>query len=332
MRNPVAFSHRRRMLMAAGAGLMVPAPALHAQEGYPSKPIRLILPNTPGSSVDTMSRQIAVPMSASLGQPIVVENYAGSGGVIGVQQILRAPRDGYVMGVVSNNFSISAYLYKLPYDPVKDIVPISILSSGPLVLTVNPSLPAGTLQELMSIAKSRTNKTSLTYGSAGLGSVPHLAGALLMSLSGVDLLHVPYKGMNTYITDLIGGQIDIGFMPTAVAVPMVRRASLRAIAVTSSRRATSFPDLPTIAEAGLPGYELDGWLAAVAAAGTPPAIIRRLNRAIVHAMQSPEVMRYANEQGTEIVGSTQEEAQRWFARDFEVYGRLAQRIGLKPEN
>ncbi|GAA5231624.1 tripartite tricarboxylate transporter substrate binding protein [Verticiella sediminum] len=334
MRDPGRFARRRRMLLAAGACLISPVPALHARQepDYPSRPIVLVVPNTPGSSVDTMSRRISAPMSASLGQPIVIENNAGSGGVIGVQQILRAPRDGHTIGVVSNNFSISPYLYKLPYDPVRDIVPISILSSGPLVLTVNPGLPVDTLQELLALARSRTGKTSLTFGSAGLGSVPHLAGALLTTLSGVELLHVPYKGMSTYITDLMSGQIDIGFMPTAAAVPLVRRGSLRPIAVTAARRAASFPDLPTIAEAGLPGYELDGSLAAIAAAGTPPAVMQRLNTAIVDAMHSPEVTQYANEQGTDIVGSTMEQAQRWFARDFEVYGKLAQRIGLNPAN
>jgi tripartite-type tricarboxylate transporter receptor subunit TctC len=322
----------RRRTLLAGCACVLATPHLMAQQAYPTKPIRMVLPNSPGSSVDAWARQLATPLAASLGQAVVPDNVAGQGGVIGVNQIVRAPKDGHTIGIVSNNFNISAYLYRLPYDPVKDIVPLTIMTSSPLVLTVNPKLPVRNVQELFTLAKSRTGNASLTYGSAGVGSVPHLAGALMTMLSGLDLLHVPYKGMNTYTTDLVGGQVDIGFMPTSVAVPMVRNGSLRPLAVTTTRRAAAFPDLPTLADASVPGYELSGSLAAIVAAGTPPAILRKLNAELVHALQSPEAVKFAESQGSQIVASSTEDAARWFAREYETYGKLAKKIGLKPEN
>ncbi len=322
---------RRRTLLAGTASLLA-APLLHAQPAYPSKPIRMVLPNAPGSAVDVMSRLIAAPLAAGLGQPVVIENVAGSGGVIGVSQIVRAPKDGYTMGMVANNFAISAFLYRLPYDPVKDVVPVAITSSSAMVLLVNPKFPAKTLPEFLALAKSRSGKESINYGSAGVGTVSHLAGALMELSSGTEFLHVPYKGQNTFTTDLLGGQIEAGFFSTSLAVPLVKNGSLRALAVTTPRRASSLPDVPTMAEAALPGYDLGGSQAAIVAAGTPPAIVQRLNAEIVRALRTPEVMKFAEDNGSQIVGSSVEEAQRWFARDFEVYGKLAQRIGLKPEN
>lgn len=322
---------RRRRALAAAATLLLAAPAARAQ-GYPSKPIRLVLPNAPGSSVDAMARLLAVPLAAGLGQPIVVENVPGSGGVLGVTQILRAPRDGHTVGIVANNFAISSHLYKLPYNPAKDVVPVCVTTTGAMVLMVHPKVQAQNLKELMALARARSAKESVTYGSAGVGTVGHLAGALMEMSSGADFLHVPYKGQNGFTTDLMGGQIETGFLATAVALPLVKNGSLRAIAVTTSQRVSSLPDVPTMAEAGLPGYELGGSQAVIVATGTPQAIVQRLNAEVVRAMQTPEIKRMVEDQGSQVVASSIEEAQRWFARDFEVYGKLARRIGLKPEN
>jgi tripartite-type tricarboxylate transporter receptor subunit TctC len=321
----------RRRALAAGAAWLLSAPLARAQ-GYPSKPIRLVLPNAPGSSVDTMARQLAVPLAAGLGQPIVVENVPGAGGVLGVSQILRAPRDGHTVGIVANNFAISSHLYRLPYNPAKDVVPVCVTTTGAMVLMVHPKVQARNLRELTGQARARSASELITYGSAGVGTVGHLAGALMEMSSGAEFLHIPYKGQNGFTTDLIGGQIDAGFLATAVALPLIRNGSLRAIAVTTSHRVSSLPDVPTMAEAGLPGYELGGSQAVIIAAGTPPAIVRRLNAEVVRAMHAPEIKRMVEDQGSQVVASSVEEAQRWFVRDFEVYGKLAKRIGLKPEN
>ncbi|GAA5231622.1 tripartite tricarboxylate transporter substrate binding protein [Verticiella sediminum] len=326
------ISRRRRQIsLLIGAASVLPAPVLSA-EPYPSRPIRMVLPNAPGSSVDTMARQIAHWLTGAVGQSVVVENQPGSGGVIGVQQILRAPKDGYTIGVVANNFNISAYLYKLPYDPVKDVVPVTIATTGPMVLLVNPKVPANSLAEFIAMAKARPDNATVTYGSAGVGTLGHLAGALLESMAGVTMLHVPYKGQNTFTTDLMSGQVEAGFIAPSIALPLINRGDLRAVAVSTATRFPLLPDVPTIAEAGLPGYEIAGSQAVIVAAGTPTHAIDRLNTEVVRVLNSPELTRFVEEQGSQVVGSTVEEAQRWFARDFEVFGQLAQRIGLKPEN
>ncbi|MGK6309768.1 Bug family tripartite tricarboxylate transporter substrate binding protein [Variovorax sp. DT-64] len=328
----MSFSRRRRQIsFLIGAASALRAPALSAQS-YPSKPIRMVLPNAPGSSVDAMSRQIAQLLAVAVGQPVVVENQPGSGGVIGVQQILRAPRDGYTIGVVANNFNISPYLYKLPYDPVKDIVPVTITTTGPMVLLVNPKVPARSLREFIAMARSRPANATVSYGSAGLGTLGHLAGALMETMAEVNMLHVPYKGQNTFTTDLLGGQLEAGFIAPVVALPLIKRGSLRPLAVSTASRSELLPDVPTIAEAGLPGYDIGGSQAVIVAAGTPAQIVDRLNAEIVRVLRSREMSKFVEEQGSQIVANTAADAQSWFARDFEVYGKLARRIGLKPES
>lgn len=322
--------HRRTLL--AGAASALAAPLVHAEADYPNKPIRLLLPASPGSSLDTTARQIAIPLASSLGQPVVVENVAGASGVIGVQQMLRAPKDGYTIGMVVNNFTISAYTYKLPYDPRKDVVPIAVMAMGPMVLVVNPKLPVKNLAEFFKLAKSRNANTTLSYGSPGVGTLAHLCAALMEMSAGTSLLHVPYKGQDGFTNDLIGGQLDAGFLAVQIAAPLIRNGSLRALAVTTSQRAGGLPEVPTMSEAGLPSYELAGWVGAIAAAGTPPAIIRRLNTEIVRTLRTPDVAKALERQSMQTVGGTPEEAARWFTRDFEVIGKLAGPVGLKPEN
>lgn len=324
------LAYRRRTVLAGAAALLAAPALLRAQQAYPSRPIRLIAPSTPGSGVDLAARALSIPLSASLGQPIVVENVGGQGGVIGTNQIVRAPKDGYTVGVVSSNYSISPYAYKLSYDPLKDVVPVAIISTSPNVLLVSPKLPVKTLAELLALAKSRGRDASLSFGSAGVGSAPHLNAALLMMMGGVEMLHVPYKGV-TYTTDLIAGQIDVAFLPLTAAMSLVRSGSLRALAVTTTYRASALPDVPTIAEAGLPGYEGAGWNAAIVAAGTPGPIIERLNTEILSALRTPELIKFAEIQGARLVGGTLEESRRWFAREIAANGKIAQRIGLKPE-
>ena len=325
------FSRQRRLALAMGASALLALRAARAA-AYPSKPIRLVLPNAPGSSVDNMSRQLAVALSAAIGQPIVIENVTGSGGLIGISQMLRAPRDGYTLAIVANNYAIAPSLYRLPYDPVKDIVPVSLLVSGPMVLVVNPKMPAKTLAEFLALAKSRPAEQSLTFGSAGVGTVGHLAGELMASSAGVKMLHVPYKGNNNFTTDLVGGQLDAGFIAAGVAMPLLRAGSLRAIALTTPRRLTQMPEITPMAEAGLPGFDLGGWQAMIAPAGTPQAVVERLNREVVRVLRTADIARFVEDQGSQVVASSQADAARLFAKDMERYAALARRIGLKPEN
>ncbi|GAA4338376.1 tripartite tricarboxylate transporter substrate binding protein [Pigmentiphaga soli] len=326
---------RRRFLLgaaaaAAGAATGLAAPAAHADE-YPSKPIRLILPNSPGSSVDKVSRVLATPLGMALGQPVVVENLPGSGGLIGMQQLLRAPKDGYTIGIVSSNYSVGPYLYDLPYDSLKDITPVSILVSGPFVLLVSPKIPARTLAEFIALAKSRPADATLTFGSPGVGTSFHLSGELLNVTAGTRLLHVPYKMINNYVTDLVGGQLDSGFLTANVAAPLIKAGKLRPLAVTTPTRSRLLPDVPTIAESGYPDFNVDGWQGLIVAAGTPRAIAEKLNAEMNRALRMPDVVKVIEDDGHRIVGGSLADAADWFARDFDRIGKLAKAIGLKPE-
>ncbi|KPU88536.1 hypothetical protein APR50_40835 [Variovorax paradoxus] len=327
----IPFNPRRRRALTIGAAAFLPVPFAWAQ-GYPTKPIRLILPNAPGSSVDNMARQLAVGLGTALGQSIVVENVPGSGGLIGISQMLRAPRDGYTIGMVANNYAIGPSLYRLPYDPTRDIVPVSLLVTGPMVLVTHPALPARTLADFIALAKSRPVEKSLSFGSAGVGTVGHLAGELMATSADVKLLHVPYKGNNNFTTDLVGGQLDAGFIAAGVAMPLVRQGSLRALALTTPRRLALLPEVAPMAEAGLPGFDLGGWQAMIAPAGIPAPALERLNAEIVRVLKSKEVSRFVEEQGSQVVASSPAEAGKLIARDIARYADLSRRIGLKPEN
>ncbi|WP_171020266.1 tripartite tricarboxylate transporter substrate binding protein [Hydrogenophaga sp. 2FB] len=318
----------RRMLLV-GAAAALAAPVVRAQ-AYPSRPIKLILPNSPGSSVDKVSRALAVPLSSILGQPVVVENMAGSGGVIGLQQILRAPKDGYTVGIVSSNYTVLPSLYNLSFDPRADFVPVAVTVGGPFVLVVNPSVPARTLAEFVALAKSRSAGKSLTFGSPGVGSSFHLSGELLSVVANASLLHVPYKGNNTFTTDLLGGQLDCGFLTPNVAVPFLKAGKLRALAVTTPTRSDLLPQVPTIAESGFADYSMEGWQAMVVAKGTPDDVMQRLNNAMNTVLKMPDVARAIAEDGHRIVGGSIAQATDWFAKDFDRVGKLAKTIGLKP--
>ena len=328
MNTPPTFLNRRTVLVGAASALA--APLIGAQQSFPSKPLRLVVPSTPGSSADNFGRALTGQLAAYLGQPVVVENIAGAGGVIGVTQIVRAPKDGHTFGIVANH-TISPYLYKLPYNAAKDVTPVSIMATGPLVLVVNAKSPAKNLGDLLKLAKSRSASAQLTYGSAGVGTLGHVAAALMEMTAGVDLLHVPYKGQGPFTTDLLGAQIDLGFVAISVASSLLREGSLRALAVTTSRRISALADVPTMAEAGLGGYELGGSLSAVVATGTPLAVIQRLNTEIARALHTPEMMKTVEAQGLQVVASTIDEAALRFSREFDMYAKLAQRMGLKPE-
>lgn len=263
---------------------------------YPSQPVTLVVPFAAGGMTDVLARQLAKTMQSQLKQPVVVDNRTGAGGVIGGEKVARASADGYTLLVTTTAHVVNPAITKqLPYDTEKDFAPIAMLARTPNVLVVNPAVPAKTLQELLAYAK---RSGSLSYGSAGVGGTTHLSGELLASRSGAPLLHVPYKGTALALNDLLGGQIQASFVDALTAIKYVQSGKLRAIAVSTRERNPMLPDVPTIAEQGVPGYETEIWIGFYAPAGTPPALIERLNALARESMCEPAFIRLLAEQGT----------------------------------
>ena len=257
-------------------------------QGYPTKPVRLVVPFPAGGAVDTVARTLGQKLGETWKQQVLVENRAGAGGNIGTDAVAKAPPDGYTILMTTHGHAISPNLYrKLPYDPVKDFTPVTQLTSSFLLLVANPSLPAASLKELIALAKARPG--SLNYGSTGLGAPPHLVTELVKIMAGIDMAHIPYKGDAPLFTALLGGEVQVAFVPPVTGLPHVKGGRLRALAVTSARRSPTLPDVPTVAEAGVPGFEYSGWLAILAPAGTPREIIGKLNGDIVKVVAVPEM-------------------------------------------
>ncbi|MDB5931063.1 MAG: hypothetical protein JWR60_2770 [Polaromonas sp.] len=305
-------------VVALGSGLLAAVPA-GAQAAYPSKTITIIVPFAAGGTTDILARIVGQALTAELGQTVIVDNRAGAGGNIGGQAAARATADGYTlfMGTVGTH-AINASLYKkMPFDPVKDFSPLTRVANVPNLLVANPAQPFKTVKELIAYAKANPGK--LNFGSSGNGSSIHLSGELFKSMAKVDMQHVPYKGSAPAMTDLLGNQVAIMFDNMPSAIQHVRSGKLRAIAVTTPKRSPELPDVPTIAEAGVPGYEATSWFGMFAPAATPPAVIARLNTAIVKVLAKPEVSKQINEQGAEVYSETpqqfatfiQKEAAKW---------------------
>ncbi|WP_233836881.1 tripartite tricarboxylate transporter substrate binding protein [Paraburkholderia sp. ZP32-5] len=289
--------------LAAGIACVV-APA-QAQD-YPARPIHLIVPFTPGGGTDLVARAVAAKAGQLLGGSIIVDNRAGAGGTIGTEFVARADPDGYTLGLVSGSHAINPSIYPhLPYDTVRDFAPVTQLVAAPGILVTTKSLPVQNVGELIKLAKSEPGK--LFFASAGIGTPPHLAGELFKNMAGIDVGHVPYKGNAPVLTDLISGRVAFSFPTLPSAMPYVRNGTLRALGVTSAKRSPSAPDIPTIAEAGLPGYEATSWYGVVAPAKTPPAIVAKINDAFVRALQDPSVKKVLANLGLDSVGSTPSE-------------------------
>jgi tripartite-type tricarboxylate transporter receptor subunit TctC len=275
-------------------------------QDYPNKPIRLIASYSPGSSVDIIARLIANSLSQQLGQQVIVENKAGAGGDIATDYVAKSPKDGYVLGIASPApMTVNPVLRKvMPFDPAKDIAPISLIAVGPNIILVNPNVPVRTLPEL--IAYIRANPGKVSYGSAGFGTSGHLAGELFRSLTHTDIQHIPYKGNSEAITDLMGGRTQMVFTGLPPVLSFVESGRLRAIAVADFKRTPSLPDLPTVAEAGLPGAESGAWYGIMAPAGTPSAILDKLNAELAKTLKRPEILSQFAKLGVEPAGDTRE--------------------------
>src|SRR5580693_3481488 len=284
------------------ASLLLALSAPVMAQDYPSKPVRLIIPFPPGGSNDVVGRMIALQLSDRLGKQVVVDNRGGAGGIIGTEAAANAAHDGYTLLIISIAHAVSPWLYKLQYDPIKSFVPVAILASGPNVLVVNPELPVHSVGELIKLAKQKPGE--LNYASAGIGSFQHLGGELFKLTAGVNMVHVPYKGGGPAMTDVLGGYTKIMFSSLVQTSGFVRSGQLRALGTGGSHRSSVLPDVPTIAEAGLPGYEATNWWGVVAPAGTPPAIVEKLHNEIAAVQNSPQTKEQFAAQGAEIVQMT----------------------------
>ncbi|KAA0179420.1 tripartite tricarboxylate transporter substrate binding protein [Cupriavidus gilardii] len=315
--------------VALGLAAALATPA--AQAAYPERPIRWIVPFPAAGAMDNIARTLGEEMSQTLGQSIVVENRPGAGGNIGAELVARSPADGYTMLIVANGMAVNPALYrKLTYDPIKDFSPVSLLAVVPNVLVANKAkTSAKTVPEVIASAKSQPGK--YTYASAGNGTSIHLAGELFTSMAGVELLHVPYKGSGPAVTDLLGGQVDYMFDSITSAKPHIDAGKLTAIAVTTSKRSATLPNVPTVAEAGLPGYELSPWFAAFVPAGTPPAVVETLNRAMVDALRKPAVQKRLAAIGAEPIGSTPAELKQHLAKETDKWGKLIRMRGIRAD-
>ncbi|HEY4066416.1 MAG TPA: tripartite tricarboxylate transporter substrate binding protein [Burkholderiaceae bacterium] len=284
---------------AASAGTL---PAL--ADTWPSRPIRLIVPFPPGGTTDIIARLVGQKLSEALGQPVVVDNRAGAGGIMGSDNVAKSPPDGYMLLMASSGpiVIVPALQPKLGYDPVRDFAPVSIIGTVPTMLVVNPNVPAKNVAELIALAKARPGK--LNFASTGIGATPHLAGELFKSMAGVDIGHIPYKGSAPALTDVMGGQVDMMFEQISAAMPYAQSGKLRALAVGSAKRVAALPDLPTISESGLPGFDVVSWFGIMAPGGTPAPIVARLNAELVKIMHQPEVANRLTSLGAEPSGTS----------------------------
>jgi tripartite-type tricarboxylate transporter receptor subunit TctC len=304
--------------------------AAHAQ-GYPAKALTLIVPFPPGAATDIASRAIALELARLLGQPVVVENRPGAGGNIGAEAAARSAPDGYTLFMTTNNIhSMNPLLYaKLSYDPNRDFAPVAPLLSTGLVLVQNPAVKAGSVRELVALAKASPGK--ITMASAGSGTINHLAGEMFKLQAGVDLLHVPYKGGAPALTDVVGGQVDMMFSSVPLAMPHIKAGKLRTLATTGAKRAEALPEVPTVAEADLPGFEATVWFGVLVPAGTPRDVIQRLNAALVKGAAAPEFRERATAAGFELIPGPPERLAAMINADVARWGPVVKASGARVD-
>jgi tripartite-type tricarboxylate transporter receptor subunit TctC len=314
-----------RLLAAAGVALALVTGA--AAQDYPSKPVRLIIPFPAGGSNDVVGRVIAGHLSERLGQQVVVDNRgAGAGGVVGTDAAAKSPADGYTLLIISIAHTVNPWLYKLPYDPIESFAPISVLASGPNVLAVNPSLPVNSVKELIALAKEKPGE--LEYASAGIGSFQHLGAELFKLEAGVDMLHVPFKGGGPAMMNVMGGYTKLVFSSLVQTTPLIRAGNLKALGTGGLKRSPVLPEIPTIAEAGLPSYEAINWWGLVAPAGTPEPITARLHQALQEVQNAPDVQKHFATEGAEVVKTSPAEFAAFIAKDMRKWERVVKGSGM----
>ena len=295
----------RAICATSSAVLTLLASAAFAQEPYPLRPVRVVVAFAPGGGTDIVARSLATRLSARFGQQFVVDNRPGGGGVTGIELVAKAQADGHTLLVVSSSFAANAALRKTSYDPIHSFQPISLLSRQALVVLVHPSVPVSNVKELIAFARAKPG--ALSYGSSGNGGIQHLATEMLKRMANIDMVHVPYKGTAPALTDLMAGQIQVSMLSIIGSLPQVRSGKLRGLAISSSQRSDAAPEIPTVAEAGVPGYSFYGWYCMLAPAKTPRNIVTAINAGVVSALQSPELRDRLAADGSTVVGSSADE-------------------------
>jgi tripartite-type tricarboxylate transporter receptor subunit TctC len=325
---PLLFNAFSLVLLCAGtyAGFVVPA---RAQQSYPTRAVRLIVASSPGSGVDIVSRIVAQKLTAGLGQQVIVENRAGAGGNIGAEIAARSPADGYTLFMGTPAHAINASLFSgLKYDIVRDFSPVSLVSTGQYVVIVHPSVPARTTKELIALARRKPG--DLAYGSAGPGNSTHLTGELFNSVAGTKMLHVPYKGSGPALVDLMSGQLQVMFANLTAGLPHIRTGRVRALAVTGPRRSPLLPELPTVSESGLPGFAVTSYFGLLVPAGTPPAVIVKLESETVKAVHAPDVQSTLAAEGAEPAGSSPADFAAFIKSEISRWAKVVKIAGLHP--
>jgi tripartite-type tricarboxylate transporter receptor subunit TctC len=318
------------MARIAAAALAVGSSAAAYAQEYPSKPIRIIVPFGAGSATDALARTIGPKLTEMWGQQVIVENRPGAGSVVGTAVAAKAPPDGHTLLVVSASHAINATLYsKLPFDPVKDFSGITPLALIPNILIVHPSLPAKSVKELVALAKAKPG--TFNYTSAGIGSNSHLNGEIFRSTAGLTIVHVPFKGFAEAITEIMSGRLEMTFAPALLASPHIKGGRVRPLAVSSSKRSSAFPQLPTMVEAGVPGCVFDGWFGLLTLSGTPRPIVDKLNAAVLKVLSLPDVAAQLRNQGADPMPMTPEEYDKYIRSEVVKLGQVVKASGAKAE-
>jgi tripartite-type tricarboxylate transporter receptor subunit TctC len=315
--------------LAAAAAVLMTSPA-SAQSSYPVKPVRIVVPSSAGGGTDIIARIVAPKLTQALGQQIVIDNRPGAGTMIGGELVAKAPPDGYTVLMCVSTLATNPVIYrKVPYNAITDFAPVTLVLTASNILVVHPSLPPRTVKELIAFAKARAGQ--LNYGSAGLGTGPHLSMELFLSMTGLKMVHVPYKGSAPAMVDLVGGQVGVMAATALTGIPHIRVGRLRALGVTGAKRTSAAPDVPTIAEAGVPGYEAVQWYGMVAPANTPREVITRLNREMVTILQTPDVKEKFAADGGDPAGTSPEEFGRYIKSETEKWQKVAKSAGIAAE-
>jgi tripartite-type tricarboxylate transporter receptor subunit TctC len=315
------------VLIALSGALLA---AIAAAQPYPQRSIRIVVPFAPGGANDNAARVVAQKLNEAFGQAVVVDNRPGGATNVGTDIVAKAPADGHTLLVTNSSLVTNVHLYKsLPYDARRDLAPVTLIFTTPLVLVTHPSLPVKSVRDLVALAKARPGE--LTFGSAGIASPAHVCGELLNMRAGIRTTHIPYKGGTQALADLLGGQITFAFTGGPATMELMRAGRLRILATTGPKRFTVTPEIPTIAESGVPGYDLVGWVALFATGGTPPEIIARLNTEAVRGLAQPDAKKRIEDTGAEVATGTPQELAAFVAKELDKYGKLIRVANIRPE-
>jgi tripartite-type tricarboxylate transporter receptor subunit TctC len=318
-----------RLLISSLAAVLIALPAASMAQEYPAKPVRIVVPFAPGGGSDFIARFMAQRLTESLGKQVIVENKPGAGGVLGIEAGIKSPPDGYTLTLIASSYTVNPSVYKLNFDPVNDITPIIQMSQGPLVVVVRPSLPVKTTQDLIALAKAKPGQVN--FASSGQGSVIHMATELFQNMAGVKMNHIPYKGTGPALTDTLGGQTDVFFSSTATAMPHVQAGKLRAVAVSTAKRIPALPDVPTIAESGVPGYDVVLWHGLIGPKGLPRPIVDRINRDVTKALSLKATAEQLQNDGVAPAGGSPEQFRAQIEKEIKLWRKVAADAGVKAE-